>query len=113
MLEDLCAEHEIERPILHRQGFDRAGQVGARVLLNVDADVIGGPGEERVVRLDAAPDVEDALTGRRSAFGAKPVGEGSADRPAGNAPRWVTVLTAGPVVEIGHARHPTQPPAAN
>jgi len=57
--------------------------VRERVFLNIDADVGRCGGEERLLLVRAAADVEYALAGRARAFNAKPFGEWTAHRPAG------------------------------
>ena len=61
MLENLRAQDEVEARIVDRQCLDGSDQVGRRILDDIDADVARSDiSEERVVRLDAAADVEDA-----------------------------------------------------
>ena len=62
VLEDLVAEDDVEARVLGGNRLDRAAQLGAGILHGIDADVRRGVrGEERLVRLLAAADVEHAV----------------------------------------------------
>lgn len=61
MLENLIAEHHVEAAIFDGQGLDSTDELGVPGLDDVHSHVLAGDMvEKRLVRLDAATDVEDA-----------------------------------------------------
>ncbi len=82
MLEHLRAENDVEGRIVDRQRLDRAVQIGVRILLHIHADVLGSRGEEGVVRLEPAADVEHTLSRRRCTLTMQPVRKWSTHGPA-------------------------------
>ena len=74
MLEHLIAQDDVEARVLDRERLDRPDQIRRWVLDDVDADVFRGRREVRVVRLDAAADVEDAQISHGLAFLLQPAG---------------------------------------
>ena len=113
VLEHLGAEDDVERRVLDRQRLDRAEQLGCRILDDVDADVLGrGLREERVVRLDAAADVEDAHLLPRLELGSlrpQPRGQRATHDPRRRADRWVSPLRARPLRELVRHRASVTP----
>ena len=104
VLEHLGAEDEVERAVADGQFFDAADELGSLVGVDVDADVLARPlGEEGVIGLGPAADVEDAIArpGFLSLF-LEPGGERRADGPRGRAQPWVTPVVARPVLDLRH-----------
>ena len=114
MLEHLRAEDEVETARLERHRLDEPDDVRARRRLDVEPYVLLRDRlEVRVVRLDAAADVEDADACTRRAkalgLGAQPARESLPHDPLRGRRRRVPPLLAGPHavsgtwVGVGHA----------
>jgi DNA primase large subunit len=84
VLQNLRAEDEVEARVVDGEALDRRVEVGGR-MAPIDTDVFARAGKERVVRLVAAADVEDALAVGVRGLGPKPRRQRSANGVGGGA----------------------------